>query len=130
MLLIPDASSAFVDPFTAVPTLDIICNVKDPVTLQPYSRDPRYISQKAEKYLKSTGIGDTAYFGPEPEFFVLDDIRFDQSHNYGYYYLDSSEGFWNSAGKKNRTSATRHVIRKVFPVQPMDTLQDIRSRWR
>jgi glutamine synthetase len=64
MLLIPDASSAFVDPFTAVPTLDIICNVKDPVTLQPYSRDPRYISQKAEKYLKSTGIGDTAYFGP------------------------------------------------------------------
>jgi len=128
MLLIPDASSAFVDPFTAVPTLDIICNVKDPVTLQPYSRDPRFISQKAEKYLKSTGIGDTAYFGPEPEFFVFDDIRFDQSHNYGYYYLDSSEGFWNSGReeKPNLGYKTRYK-EGYFPVQPMDTLQDIRS---
>ena len=89
MILIPDASTAFKDPFTAVPTLNIICNVKDPVTLQSYTRDPRHIAQKAENYLKSTGIGDTAYFGPEPEFFVLDDIRFDQSYNYGYYYVDS-----------------------------------------
>jgi glutamine synthetase len=128
MLLIPDASSAFVDPFTAVPTLDIICNVKDPVTLQPYSRDPRYISQKAEKYLKSTGIGDTAYFGPEPEFFVLDDIRFDQSYNYGYYYLDSGEGFWN-AGREEKPNLGYKTRYKegYFPVQPMDTLQDIRS---
>jgi glutamine synthetase len=128
MLLIPDASTAFVDPFTTIPTLDIICNVKDPVTLQPYSRDPRYISQKAEKYLKSTGIGDTAYFGPEPEFFVLDDIRFDQSQNCGYYYLDSGEGFWNSGRdeKPNLGYKTRYK-EGYFPVQPMDTLQDIRS---
>ena len=101
MILIPDASTAFLDPFTAVPTLNIICNVKDPVTLQSYSRDPRYIAQKAENYLRSTGIGDTAYFGPEPEFFVLDDIRFDQSYNYGYYYVDSKEGFWNSGKEEN-----------------------------
>ena len=128
MLLIPDASTAFVDPFTTIPTLDIICNVKDPVTLQPYSRDPRYISQKAEKYLKSTGIGDTAYFGPEPEFFVFDDIRFDQSQNCGYYYLDSGEGFWNSGRdeKPNLGYKTRYK-EGYFPVQPMDTLQDIRS---
>jgi glutamine synthetase len=128
MLLIPDASTAFVDPFTTIPTLDIICNVKDPVTLQPYSRDPRYISQKAEKYLKSTGTGDTAYFGPEPEFFVFDDIRFDQSQNCGYYYLDSGEGFWNSGRdeKPNLGYKTRYK-EGYFPVQPMDTLQDIRS---
>jgi glutamine synthetase len=128
MLLIPDASTAFVDPFTTISTLDIICNVKDPVTLQPYSRDPRYISQKAEKYLKSTGIGDTAYFGPEPEFFVFDDIRFDQSQNCGYYYLDSGEGFWNSGRdeKPNLGYKTRYK-EGYFPVQPMDTLQDIRS---
>jgi glutamine synthetase len=128
MLLIPDAPTAFVDPFTTIPTLDIICNVKDPVTLQPYSRDPRYISQKAEKYLKSTGIGDTAYFGPEPEFFVFDDIRFDQSQNCGYYYLDSGEGFWNSGRdeKPNLGYKTRYK-EGYFPVQPMDTLQDIRS---
>src|SRR5436309_4271724 len=128
MLLIPDASSAFVDPFTAVPTLDIICNVKDPVTLQPYSRDPRYISQKAEKYLKSTGIGDTAYFGPEPEFFVLDDIRFDQSYNYGYYYLDSGEGFWNAGREEKPNLGYKPRYKEgYFPFQPMDSLQDIRS---
>ncbi|PYV91146.1 MAG: type I glutamate--ammonia ligase [Acidobacteria bacterium] len=128
MLLIPDAASAFVDPFTTVPTLDIICNVKDPVTLQPYSRDPRYIAQKAENYLKSTGIGDTVYFGPEPEFFVLDDIRFDQSYNYGYYYLDSAEGFWNSGREEKPNLGYKPRYKEgYFPVQPMDSLQDIRS---
>jgi glutamine synthetase len=128
MLLIPDASSAFVDPFTAVPTLDIICNVKDPVTLQPYSRDPRFIAQKAEKYLKSTGIGDTAYFGPEPEFFILDDIRFDQSQNQGYYFLDSNEGFWNSGRDEKPNLGYKPRYKEgYFPVQPMDSLQDLRS---
>jgi glutamine synthetase len=128
MLLVPDAASAFVDPFTTIPTLDIVCNVKDPVTLQRYSRDPRYIAQKAENYLKSTGIGDTAYFGPEPEFFVLDDIRFDQSYNYGYYYLDSSEGFWNSGREEKPNLGYKPRYKEgYFPVQPMDSLQDIRS---
>ncbi len=128
MILIPDASTAFLDPFTAVPTLNIICNVKDPVTLQSYSRDPRYIAQKAENYLRSTGIGDTAYFGPEPEFFVLDDIRFDQSYNYGYYYVDSKEGFWNSGKEENPNLGYKPRYKEgYFPVPPMDSLQDIRT---
>ena len=128
MILIPDASTAFKDPFTAVPTLNIICNVKDPVTLQSYTRDPRHIAQKAENYLKSTGIGDTAYFGPEPEFFVLDDIRFDQSYNYGYYYVDSKEGFWNSGKEENPNPGYKPRYKEgYFPVPPMDSLQDIRS---
>jgi glutamine synthetase len=128
MILIPDASTAFKDPFTAVPTLNIICNVKDPVTLQSYTRDPRYIAQKAENYLKSTGIGDTAFFGPEPEFFVLDDIRFDQSYNYGYYYVDSKEGFWNSGKEENPNLGYKPRYKEgYFPVPPMDSLQDIRS---
>src|SRR6266702_3463424 len=101
MLLIPDPNACFMDPFTEVPTLDIICNVKDPVTGESYSRDPRYVAQKAEKYLQSTGIADTAYFGPEPEFLIFDDIRFDQSVNYGFYYIDSKEGFWNSGKEEN-----------------------------
>jgi glutamine synthetase len=95
MLLIPDAASAFEDPFTEFPTLSLICNVKDPVTGASYTRDARYIAHKAEAYLKSTGIADTAYFGPELEFYIFDDVRFDQSYNFGYYYVDSEEGFWN-----------------------------------
>ncbi len=135
MLLIPDPTSAFMDPFAAVPTLVLICNVKDPVTGEAYSRDPRFIAAKAENYLKSTGIADTAYFGPEPEFFILDDVRFDQSYNYGYYFLDSSEGFWN-AGREEKASATMpsqnsgykmRYKEGYFPVPPMDSLQDIRT---
>ena len=119
MILIPDATTAFKDPFAEVPTLNIICNVKDPMTLQSYTRDPRYIAQKAENYLKSTGIGDTAYFGPEPEFFVLDDIRFDQSYNYGYYYVDSAEGFWNSGKEENPNLGYKPRYKEgYFPVPP------------
>lgn len=128
MLLIPDATTSFADPFTAAPTLNLICNVKDPITLQSYSRDPRHIGQKAENYLKSTGIGDTAYFGPEPEFFVLDDIRFDQSYNYGYYYVDSQEGFWNSGKEEKPNLGYKPRYKQgYFPVPPMDSLQDVRS---
>src|SRR3989441_942453 len=94
MLLIPDPSTAQMDPFTAVPTLDLICNVKDPVTGKPYTRDPRYIAQKAEAYLKKTGVGDTIYIGPELEFFFFDSIRFDQNYNSGYYFIDSEAGLW------------------------------------
>lgn len=128
MLLIPDAKSAFVDPFSSFPQLNLICNVKDPVTLQPYSRDPRYIAQKAENYLKSTGIGDTCYFGPEAEFFVFDDIRFNQSQNEGFYFIDSKEGFWN-AGRDEKPNLGYKIRYKegYFPVPPADSLQDLRS---
>jgi glutamine synthetase len=128
MLLIPDSTSAFVDPFTTAPTVNIICNVKDPVTLQPYSRDPRFIAQKGEKYLKSTGIGDTFYIGPEPEFFILDDIRFDQTSNSGYYFLDSSEGFWNSGrDEKPNLGYKPRYKQGYFPVPPMDSLMNLRT---
>jgi len=128
MLLIPDPNATFLDPFTEAPTLDIICNVKDPVTGESYSRDPRYIAQKAEKYLQTTGIADTVYFGPEPEFFILDDVRFDQGYNFGYYYLDSKEAFWNSGKEENPNLGYKPRYKEgYFPVPPMDSLQDIRS---
>ena len=116
-------------------TLVLICNVKDPVTGESYSRDPRYIAQKAEAYLKSTGIGDTAYFGPEPEFFILDDVRFGQSYNEGFYHLDAAEGFWNAGRVENPDEAghSRNLGYKprykegYFPVPPMDSHQDLRT---
>jgi glutamine synthetase len=128
MLLMPDPTTAFMDPFTAVPTLVLICNVKDPVTGEAYSRDPRFIAAKAESYLKSTGIADTAYFGPEPEFFILDDVRFSQSYNHGYYFVDSSEGFWNSGREEKPNLGYKPRYKEgYFPVPPMDSLQDIRT---
>ena len=96
MLIIPDPATAFMDPFMEYPTISLICNIVDPITKEFYTRDPRYIAQKAEAYLKSLGIGDTAYFGPEAEFFIFDDIRFNQTSNSGYYFIDSVEGIWNS----------------------------------
>ncbi len=135
MLLFPDATSAFMDPFAAEPTLCLICNVKDPVTGEDYSRDPRHIAQKAENYLKSTGIGDTAYFGPEPEFFIFDDVRFGQGYNEGYYHIDAGEGFWNAGRVENPDGAgnSRNLGYKIrykqgyFPVPPMDSHQDLRT---
>jgi glutamine synthetase len=128
MLLFPDPDSAFLDPFTAVPTLVLICDVKDPVTGEAYSRDPRYIATKAERYLKSTGIADIAYFGPEPEFFIFDDARFDQSYNFGYYYLDAAEGFWNSGKDEKPNLAYKPRYKEgYFPVPPTDSHQDIRT---
>src|SRR5215831_17188118 len=96
MLLIPDPESAFLDPFADVPTVSLTCNVRDPVTCQSYTRDPRFVAQKAETFLKSTGVADISYWGPEIEFYILDNVRFDQSYNYGFYYIDSEEGFWNA----------------------------------
>lgn len=127
MLLIPDPNTAVVDPFCSIPTLTMICNVKDPVTLQSYTRDARYIAQKAEAYLKSTGIGDTVYFGPEPEFFVFNSARFDQTTNAGYYFIDSDEGIWNSGACAPNLAYRPRLKEGYFPVPPMDTLQDIRS---
>ncbi|MGH7773444.1 MAG: type I glutamate--ammonia ligase [Candidatus Binatia bacterium] len=128
MLLFPDADSAFIDPFNVHPTLNLICNVRDPVSGEAYSRDPRYVAQKAEKYLKSTGLADTSYWGPEIEFYILDSVRFDQSYNYGFYYIDSEEGFWNSGnGEKPNLGYKPRYKEGYFPVPPMDHLQDIRS---
>ena len=128
MLLFPDPDTAVLDPFTDHPTLSLICNVKDPVTGQPYSRDPRYVAQKAEKHLKSTGMADISYWGPEIEFYILDSVRFDQSYNFGYYYLDSEEGFWNSGnGDRPNLGYKPRYKEGYFPVAPMDHMQDIRS---
>ncbi|MGH9316294.1 MAG: type I glutamate--ammonia ligase, partial [Thermoanaerobaculia bacterium] len=109
----------------------LICDVKDPVTGEPYSRDPRYVAQKAEAYVKKIGIADTVYIGPELEFFFFDEMRFDQSYNYGFYYIDSEAGFWN-AGKEGTPDRPNLAYRPrykqgYFPVPPMDKFQDIRS---
>jgi glutamine synthetase len=128
MLLIPDPETAIMDPFTEHPTLSLVCNVIDAVTRESYSRDPRYIAQKAEKYLKSSGIADISYWGPEIEFFIFDSIRFDQSSNHGFYYIDSEEGFWNS-GNNDKPNLGYKIRYKegYFPVPPMDQYQDLRS---
>jgi glutamine synthetase len=132
MLLKPDPSTAFIDPMCSVPTLAMICDVADPVLKQPYSRDPRYVARKAETYLKQTKIAEVCYFGPELEFFIFDSVRFDQNQHCGYYYIDSSEGEWNS-GKDEGAYGGGNLGYKprykegYFPVPPHDTLQDIRS---
>jgi glutamine synthetase len=132
MLLIPDPETAVVDPFREHPTLNINCYVRDPLTGEPYSRDPRYIVQKAEQYLVSTGIADTAYFGPEAEFYIFDSVRFDQNQFSGYYFLDSVEGVWNS-GREREIDGSPNLAYKprykegYFPVPPMDQFQDLRS---
>ena len=92
MLMVPDPETAHIDPFLAVPTLAMVCNIEDPITRKPYSRDPRWIARKAENYLKQTGIGDTGYFGPEAEFFVFSDARFSTGPDHGFYSIDSPEG--------------------------------------
>ena len=127
MMVVPDPTTAVMDPFTSAPTLSMICNVVDPITRENYSRDPRHVSQKAEKYLKSTKIGDVSYWGPEAEFFIFDNARYDQTSNSAYYYIDSDEGIWNS-GKDgtNLGNKPRHK-EGYFPVAPMDTQQDIRT---
>jgi len=128
MLLFPDPTTAFVDPFTAVPTLSLVCNVADPLTHESYSRDPRHVARKAEAYLRSSGLGDTAFFGPEPEFFILDNVNFDQAPNYAYYALDSEEGFWNSGKEEKSNLGHRPRFKEgYFPVSPLDSLQDIRT---
>ena len=129
MLLMPDLSTAFIDPFTQHVTLSLICNVMDPLTREVYSRDPRNVAQKAEQYLKATGIADTAYFGPEAEFFVFDEVRFDQTPNEGFYFVDSEEGFWNSGngGAEPNLGYKPRYKQGYFPTPPMDSMQDLRS---
>ncbi len=128
MLVIPDPTSAKMDPFFKEPTLVLIGDIADPITRQPYSRDPRYIAKKAEAYLKSTGIGDTAYIGPEPEFFIFDDVRFGSSSNHAFYELDSIEGIWNSGRDEGPNLGYKPRQKEgYFPVPPMDKFHDLRT---
>jgi glutamine synthetase len=128
MLLFPDPNTAMMDPFTELPTLSLICNIKDPITGQSYTRDPRFVAQKAEKYLQSTGIADTSYWGPEIEFYIFDNVRFDQSYNYGFYFIDSEEGAWNTGSEMRPNLGYKPRYKEgYFPVPPMDHQHDIRS---
>jgi len=128
MLVIPDLTTARIDPFFKHSTLVLLCDIVDPITREPYSRDPRNIAKKAVSYLKSTGIGDTAYIGPELEFFIFDDVRYDQTSNSGYYFVDSVEGIWNSGADEgpNLGYKPRHK-EGYFPTPPTDSFQDLRS---
>ncbi|MFZ8925588.1 MAG: glutamine synthetase beta-grasp domain-containing protein, partial [Candidatus Nanopelagicales bacterium] len=129
MKLMPDPTSAFIDPFRAAKTLVINHSILDPFTDEPYSRDPRGIAAKAEAYLTSTGIADTVFFGPEAEFYIFDDVRFETRQNAGYYYLDSIEGAWNTGREEdggNRGYKTRYKG-GYFPVPPVDHYADLRD---
>ena len=129
MLVMPDATTAVMDPFMKEPTLSIVCNIVDPITKEAFSRDPRNVAQKAEKYLKSTGIADTAYFGPEAEFFIFDEVRYDSTSNQSFYLIDSLEGQWNTGKEEdggNRGYKPRYK-EGYFPVAPTDSHQDIRT---
>jgi len=128
MLVVPDPSTAVMDPFMKHPTMTMICDILDPITKEEYTRDPRNIAKKAEAYLKTTGIGDTAYFGPEPEFFILNDIRYDQNEHSGYYIVDSVEGQWNTGADEEPNLGFKPRYKEgYFPVPPTDSLQDVRQ---
>jgi glutamine synthetase len=129
MILLPDPESAVMDIFTEDTTMNLRCNVIEPATMQSYDRCPRSLAERAEAYLKSTGIADDAFFGPENEFFVFDDVRWDASMHGAFYAIDSSEGAWNS-GKVYENGNNGHrpgVKGGYFPVPPVDSLHDIRS---
>ena len=128
MNLFIDPTTAILDPVCEIPTLSVVCDIYDPLSKQPYSRDPRYIARKAEAWLKKTGIADVSYWGPEPEFFIFDDIRFDSTENSSYYYVDSIEGEWNSGREEKPNLGYKPRFKEgYFPVPPHDTFQDIRS---
>jgi len=128
MLLIPDPETMFVDLFVEAPTLSLICDVYEPATKEKYSRCPRNIAQKAEAYLISTGIADTVYYGPEAEFFVFDDVRFDSQPNGSFYIVDSVEGKWNSGREENPNLGYKPRFKEgYFPVPPTDSLMDLRN---
>jgi glutamine synthetase len=127
MILIPDPLTAMMDPFYEVPTLVMTGMVKDPITRQSYERDPRHIAQKAEAYLRSTGLADTCFVGAEGEFFVFDNIRFDSTPNSGYYYIDAEEGRWNTGRESNNHGYRPRYKEGYFPVPPTDHYQDLRA---
>jgi glutamine synthetase len=133
MLVVPQPDTAFLDPFTKLPTVAMICNIQDPITREDYNRDPRNVARKSVNFMKSTGVADTCFVGPEAEFFIFDDVRFDQTPNAGYYHIDSIEGQWNR-GKDSKAAGEgpnlgyklRHK-EGYFPVPPADQMMDIRN---
>ncbi len=127
MLLIPDPATAIMDPFMETPTLVMLGNVKDPITRQNYERDPRWIAQKAELFMKNSGVGDTAFFGAEAEFFIFDNIRFDQNAHSGFYFIDAEEGRWNSGRETGNLGYRPRTKEGYFPVPPTDHYQDLRT---
>jgi len=128
MLVMPRAETAVMDPFASVPTLILICDIVDPTTMQPYSKDPRSIAFKAEEYMRSLGIADTASFGPEAEFFIFDDVRYGQTNHQGFYFLDSDEGHWNTGRDEKPNLGYKPRFKEgYFPVPPSDKQQDIRT---
>ena len=127
MILIPDPTSAFVDPIFEIPTLDIICDIYDPITRQPYTKDSRYVAKKAAAYLKQSGIADISYWGPEAEFFLFDSVVYGGGTNFASYEIDSAEAWWNS-GKEGGKGGQIPPKRGYFPVPPTDTKQDVRSK--
>ena len=129
MLLFPDPGRTFVDGTLEIPTLAMVCDIKDPLTLEDYSRDPRYVARKAEEYLLSTGIADTSYWGPELEFYIFNSVRFDQNTHEGYYHIDSDEGIWNTGKNGTANLGFRPKLKQgYFPTPPIDKLQDLRSK--
>jgi glutamine synthetase len=133
MILVPEPQTAIIDPFCKLPTLSMICNIQDPITREDYTRDPRNVARKAVNYLKSTGVADKCYIGPEAEFFIFDDVRYDQASNLGFYYIDSIEGQWNrgkdtkAAGEGPNLGYKLRYKEGYFPVPPADQLMDIRN---
>ncbi|MEL6458734.1 MAG: type I glutamate--ammonia ligase [Cyanobacteria bacterium J06641_2] len=128
MSMVLDPNTAWIDPFMKEPTLSLVCSIKEPRTGEWYDRCPRVIAKKAIDYLNSLGVGDTAFFGPEAEFFIFDDVRFDQTSNAGYYYVDSVEGRWNSGKEEGPNLGYKPNYKGgYFPVSPTDTSQDMRT---
>jgi glutamine synthetase len=128
MLVVPQPETAFLDPFTDIPTLSVICNIQDPITREDYSRDPRNVARKSVNYLKSTGIADTAYIGPEAEFFIFDDIRFEQNEHEAFFHIDSVEGQWNRGRVENPNLGYKLRHKEgYFPVPPADQMMNIRN---
>ena len=129
MVLLPDPSTAFLDPFTADPTLVLTCDILDPATMQAYSRDPRGVAKRAEAYLKASGIAEQAFFGPEPEFFIFDSVRYANEMGHTFFHIDSEEAHWNSAKEyEGGNSGYRPGIKGgYFPVAPLDSLHDLRA---
>ncbi len=133
MLIVPQPETAFIDPFTELPTVVMICNIQDPITREDYSRDPRNVARKSVNYMKSTGVADICYIGPEAEFFIFDDVRFDQQPQHGFYYLDSVEGIWNRGRDYRAEGMGPNLGNKIrhkegyVPCPPADHLMDIRN---
>src|SRR4051812_6422757 len=135
MVLLPDPATALIDPFHEQKTMSIVCNVIDPITREPYSRDPRYVARKAEAHLRETGIADTCFMGPEAEFYVFEHVAFDQVANKAFYEVDSEEGFWNRGkgfgAERNGSPNLGYKIRSqqgYFPAAPGDTHGDLRAK--